>query len=624
MRNRYKLKLTCLILLLLLGLSAHGQDYAYGGLAPSKAGHTNTVNLLLNDSLMSFPTSPFLLKGEVMVPAKAFFDSISAQVYWYENMNTIVAYKDNMFIKFIVGDSSYYLNGSRESMPIQAIYHKSEIFVPLKIISQAFDLNYNYNASENMASLQYRQEIFQYREIGYYHYKRAKLLDWGISFYIPEYWTAFENQYGSFGFVADYEHYEFHTRILPLDNGFSRVSLLENLQENLIYAHGDALSITGSKLLQVGDTYASALYYSILDAESNQNTHHILYVIYENNIGYVFNALYTDLNNNPLSREIFDTIISTFEINKISINNLYEHYMEFNSFYNHGITLTSPLYSNMQVENELILKGVLNPNTHVMGFYVRVSKGEENATFYVPVVEDAFDSVVYMPFGLGKHNVRIFVDEQMEEHLEESASIEDPDASDLEESPATFSLDDFIDFALKEEVNFDQSKPLLYFSVVNTSMESIKDLLPSEYVGFDTPEVYAQSSRLTFNLTSEHAKSRVIYDWIYNEFSLNTSFFEGDLKPLSQLILDKTGNPLEIPLLYAGLLRAVDIPARVVRGTSDDETSYWTEAYINGKWLIADIVQDISAKTPEYQIKGFNVTKSLHYGNFSDIEVLPF
>lgn len=619
MRKRYNLIPICLALFILLGISTHRQDYAFGTLAPSKAGHLHTVDLLLNESLMSFQTSPFLLKGQVMVPAKAFFDSISAQVYWYETSNTFVAYKDNVFIKFNVGDPYYYLNGSQVSMPIQATFHKSEVFVPLSVISQAFDLNYTYDPTQNLASLQYRQEVFQYREIGYYHYKRARLLDWGISFYIPEYWVGLEAQYGSFGFIADYEHYEFHTRILPLDSSFTRVSLLESLHQNLVYAHGDALSITGSKLLQAGETQASALYYSIMNPDTNENTHHILYVIFENNIGYVFNALYTELNNNPLSREIFDTIVSTFEINKVSINNLYEHYMEFNSFFNYDVSLDYQLYSNIQVENQFHFKGTLTPDNQILGFYVRVSKDHDQATFYVPVVNGTFDSVIYTPFGLGKHNIRIFVDEQV---LEEP--VETPEISADEEVTATFSLDDFIDFTLKGDVTFNPSKPLLYFSVVNTSTESIKDLLPSEYVGFDTPEIYAQSSRLTYNLTSEHAKARMIYDWLYNEFTLNTAFFEGDLKPLSQLILDKSGNPLEIPLLYAGLLRAVDIPARVVRGASENATSYWTEAYINGKWLVADIVKDIESKSPDYEPKGFNATKSTHYAEFVEIEVLPF
>ncbi|MBE0449902.1 MAG: hypothetical protein IBX70_03560 [Clostridia bacterium] len=583
-------------------------------LSPSTGGEIENVDLFLSDGEAPFTLSSFIINDEIMVPAKSFFDTIGAQGYWFEDSMEFVSYKDNTFSKFKVGSDFAMINGRAVALPVQILISSKEVFIPLSMLTAAYDLTFSHDKLKQTVTMNYRDDVAQYREIGFYHYKRVRIPDFGISFYMPEFWVPIENQIATYGFVTQYEHYLLNVKLLPLDENFTSAILLGNLIENLQFEYGDALSITGSKNIQAGDYHANSLYYSL--TTGNEVLHQILYVFFQNNIAYVFTATHTDVNDVVESREIFDTVISTFEINRLSINTINEHYVEFDSFFEYDLHLNTNLYSNVQVENQFRFSGTLDSKEKVEGFYISVTKDSERTDYYVPVVSNTFDAMIYTPFGLGKHNIRVFLDV-----TGEPDSVIDIIGS--LETESNLSLDNFIDFALLGIRSVNTSKPLMHFSVINISSDTIKNLLPSEFIDFDRPEIYALTTRLTYNLTSEYAKARTIYEWIYDNYTLSDKTFEGGFLSLYELIETTSANEVEICMLYAGLLRANDIPARIVRGSFEEKSDYWVETFINGKWLIADLALDITERDDSGP-KRFNLSRSSHYSNFLSTEILPF
>jgi hypothetical protein len=54
-----------------------------------------------------------------------------------------------------------------------------------------------------------------------------------------------------------------------------------------------------------------------------------------------------------------------------------------------------------------------------------------------------------------------------------------------------------------------------------------------------------------------------------------------------------------------------------------DDSRYWVEAYINGKWLVADIPIEVLSKD-DTGIHYFNVSTTLQYQDFDTVEDLSF
>jgi transglutaminase-like putative cysteine protease len=90
-----------------------------------------------------------------------------------------------------------------------------------------------------------------------------------------------------------------------------------------------------------------------------------------------------------------------------------------------------------------------------------------------------------------------------------------------------------------------------------------------------------------------------------------------------QTVIDaKIANPIELSMLYTGLLRASNIPARIVKGNTEFGSTYWVETYLNGKWGVASIVDEIRENSPSRLY--FNMSRSNFYENFLTVDILPF
>lgn len=608
---RTKCMIPIFILVLFFIASVQQSTFAIN-LFPTKGATREEVTISFSGTPLEFANKPFVINGEVMIPTRTFFERINAQVHWNNAIQTFVAYKDNTFLKFKVGDSLAYINGKATPISVQPFIHNGTLYVPLSAAAGAFGLNFDHVHADQWVSVDYREPVYQYMTMGFHHYKRIQLLNLGISFYIPEFWDALDEDITQFGFITPFDDYVLDVTVLPLDNTFSRSSLFDILKNNLELEHGDSLEVLETRTSRPGEYIANALYYTTQEEELL--IYHALYVFFENNIGYVFSGSYSEANDLIDARTIYDTIISTFRISKLSINEHQEHYVEFNAFFDYGLTLIEPIHSNIMIDNTIHFKGTV-ASEDVRGLKVAVAKDGQRTDFYIPVINQRFDGFAFAPFGLGKHNVTLVLDI-------------DNQVSDLpmNEAHDFTSLESYVNEMLKSSFNIDQEAAAMKFSVVNTSSEPIRDLLPSQFVNYDTPEVYATVHRVTFNLTSEYAKTLALYEWIVKNYAFTSNIPESGILSVEQMIQANEGNALELSVLYAGLIRALDIPARIVRGQNDDGVAFWVETYINGRWLIADIVKEIITKPEELEPSTdyFNLNRTLHYNQFNVVDVLPF
>ncbi|MCD4713647.1 MAG: copper amine oxidase N-terminal domain-containing protein [Clostridiales bacterium] len=181
MKIKHKLYMFLMLgLMILLSPQATHANTLY----PSMGGEVEKVKLYLSGGDTAFTPSAFVINDEVMVPARVFFDTIGAQVYWFEDSREFVSYKDNTFSKFKVGSDFAMINGKPVALPVQILISGEEVLVPLSTLTYAYDLTYSHDQLNQSVTMDFRDDVPQYREIGFYHYKRVRVPDWGISFYM--------------------------------------------------------------------------------------------------------------------------------------------------------------------------------------------------------------------------------------------------------------------------------------------------------------------------------------------------------------------------------------------------------------------------------------------------------
>lgn len=612
------IKKCSLFMFLILACTLTGLTASFA--SPHMGGERQTAKVLLANQEIGFENAPYVLNGEIMVSARTFFEKVGAQVLFIESTGEIIAYRDNIFLKFRPNSRDAFVNGQTKAMPVHAITIKGDLFISASFAATMLELSHSKDLSSNAVLIGYRENVLEYRQFGYRHFKRVTLPNWGISFYIPEYWQKSETELNRFETDGLFESYALVAGYEPLGQSFTRQLFRERLLDELKAQNGDAFHLVSTSTLRLGEYLSDVISYEIKTTSGIK--YYILYVFYEQGIGYTLLGEYHKFDEFSDSKDIFDLIASTFSITKLSVNEQLEHYTELGSFHKIGIRFRKPIYSNMPVNNQFAFTGTLTVPDDIKGFNVVVTKEGEQAAFYVPIVDGSFNTRVFTPFGLGKHNVTVVLDRENDDKDKlASESIPDSEAADVSLEFSVI-LDTLVLEALQSTIDTNSVDTIMKFSVLNISADRIRFLLPSDYVNYDNAALYNISNALTFRLTNQATKARTLYEWVVDNYIYSETIKDEQLATALELIDRTRANSVELCILYAGLLRSVDVPARIVKGISLDVTDYWVEAFINGRWFVSDITTDVRDKN--LSLDSFGKNQTLHYEDYAIVEYLSF
>lgn len=95
----------------------------------------------LNGDIISFDIAPLNENGRLLVPMRAIFEKIGAQLNWDESTNTAnIAYKNNR-IDVQIDNSTAYMNNQKIEMEVPARHYNGYTLVPLRFLSEALDFD---------------------------------------------------------------------------------------------------------------------------------------------------------------------------------------------------------------------------------------------------------------------------------------------------------------------------------------------------------------------------------------------------------------------------------------------------------------------------------------------------
>lgn len=570
-----------------------------------------TVNF--DDRPINFSQPPLVMNGAIMVSGKEMFDAMGIQVYWMDKTQELIGYRDNVFVKFKEGSTTAYINGKSVSLDVAPTLRKGTLFVPAETIIRAYELNYTLDSTFNSLSLEYRDNVYQYRKFGFKQFKKVSTTNWGISFFIPEYWERTNNGTVNFGAKNDYEYYLMTISALPLDDSFNRSIILKSQLNNFQIEYGDQFIKGETYSHKYGEFQATVQEYSLM--EDDKELKGILYIFFENNIAYIFDATYDPTLASSEGAQIYDTIMSTFQISKLTVDEATEYYLELNNFFDYNMHLDEELYSNMVVDGHIPFSGTIDESTNVKGLNILISKDNQTTEYYVPIISGHYDAELPLPYSFGMHNIKVYLDLN-----------EVQDTATLGDEVTNLTLDQQIDEEINDASQLDPKTLALEWSAINISTDDIQHLISSQYVNYDNPAVYSMANSITYNLTSDYAKARGIYDYICNHYAYSKLEFDNTISTTQDMLSQSSGNEVELSNLYAGLLRALNIPAKIMRGNIGDTSHYWVEVYINGNWIVSDLAWEIQ-NNDDFQkngLKYFNLNKAGHYSQYDKIELLPF
>lgn len=103
-------------------------------------------NVILNGTSVFFDVPPTIEDGRTLVPLRAIFEAIGADVAWDNNTQTVTASKGGTEINLTIGGQAY-KNGVLVTLDVPAKLIDGRTMVPLRFISEAFGGEVNWDAA---------------------------------------------------------------------------------------------------------------------------------------------------------------------------------------------------------------------------------------------------------------------------------------------------------------------------------------------------------------------------------------------------------------------------------------------------------------------------------------------
>lgn len=109
----------------------------------------NPIRVMLNGEEIAFTDcEPFIQDGRVLVPLRAIFTALGADIEWNGDTQTVTSMKSGTIVKMTIGESVMYKNGTAEELDVPAqIADGGRAVVPVRAVAQSFGASVNWDGS---------------------------------------------------------------------------------------------------------------------------------------------------------------------------------------------------------------------------------------------------------------------------------------------------------------------------------------------------------------------------------------------------------------------------------------------------------------------------------------------
>lgn len=135
-------KTLCVILTMILLCSA---------ITPVMA--NNNISVKINGQQIAFDVPPQLINGRTMVPLRAIFEALGANVQWYQDLQLISSVKGDTVISLKINDTKMEVNSDTIILDTPACLVNGRTLVPVRAISEAFGATVNWDGTTNTVSI---------------------------------------------------------------------------------------------------------------------------------------------------------------------------------------------------------------------------------------------------------------------------------------------------------------------------------------------------------------------------------------------------------------------------------------------------------------------------------------
>ncbi|MBE7037682.1 MAG: glycosyl hydrolase family 88 [Ruminococcaceae bacterium] len=113
----------------------------------------NNISVFVNNSRISFDVEPVIINNRTMVPLRAIFEKIGAEVEWNETTKTAEATCQDTLVSVKIDDEVMYVNGVAKKIDAPAKIVEQRTLIPLRAVCEAFDCTVDWDETLKKVSI---------------------------------------------------------------------------------------------------------------------------------------------------------------------------------------------------------------------------------------------------------------------------------------------------------------------------------------------------------------------------------------------------------------------------------------------------------------------------------------
>ncbi len=108
------------------------------------------LSVLVNGSVLTGDVAPFIQDGRVLVPMRAIFEALGANVTWDASTQTVTATEGDTSVSLVVGQNTATVGEETDTLDVPAqIVGGGTVVVPLRFVSEAMGAQVSWEAGQN-------------------------------------------------------------------------------------------------------------------------------------------------------------------------------------------------------------------------------------------------------------------------------------------------------------------------------------------------------------------------------------------------------------------------------------------------------------------------------------------
>ena len=106
------------------------------------------ISVLVDGERLSFDVPPQIIDGRTMVPIRAIFEAMGAEVSWDDATKTAISTKDSLTVRMTVGSTTEKINNAEVIMDIAPVVKNDRTLAPARYVAEAFGYNVVWNGEK--------------------------------------------------------------------------------------------------------------------------------------------------------------------------------------------------------------------------------------------------------------------------------------------------------------------------------------------------------------------------------------------------------------------------------------------------------------------------------------------